>query len=573
MIYDQSHTFPGLKHDLETTGRVSDSLAPFRPFLGHQGEIRCETRLQKMTHLAADTRFPILLASKSKLSEDLLRDYHCNTLKHCGGINTLIAEIGKRFLIVGVRRVARKICQTCPRCLRRSNPKKLETIQAHLHPNRGGLALRPFSETGVDMAGPFWVKHGRTRSRIKIYAILFVCCATRAINVEAVEDASSESCRFAFERHCARYGRPDHIYSDNGTNFVGVCNELKAQYQLWRTTASGLEREHREIKWRFAPPYSPRWNGHVEVMVKLLKREMKHLLDTPKYLLTSEEFVTICTTAASFINRRPLVQVGSMDDPEVLTPAHFLLAGNPHLGFRPQLTADETLAMRKNRLDMVSAELWNRLTYQYIISKAKFDKQTRALTDSLQVGELVLVLNEPTDMGLWPIGRVLETRPGVDGVSRKFRLQVGSNCAVVRGASSLAKFPVGPTLSPDCLLFCPTKLWPGRGGGETLLADRRERALRVLETRAEFEDAKRMFQLHYGKGKAGRQSKMTKNVRYEYYKQPSVRTGRKRTRQTASLHPKRPLAALPTYKSPLTFLWDPRRPSLSGVPKKSGGNL
>ena len=41
------------------------------------------------------------------------------------------------------------------------------------------------------MAGPFLVKHGKTRAKVKIYAILFVCCVTRAINIEAVEDASS----------------------------------------------------------------------------------------------------------------------------------------------------------------------------------------------------------------------------------------------------------------------------------------------------------------------------------------------------------------------------------------------
>ena len=114
--------------------------------------------------------------------------------------------------------------------------------------------MRPFAETGVDMAGPFMIKHGRTRARIKTYIILFVCCATRAINVEAVEDASAESCKWAFERHCSRYGRPEHVYSDNGTNFIGVCNDLRRQYKLWKETALALREKCPEIKWRFAPP-------------------------------------------------------------------------------------------------------------------------------------------------------------------------------------------------------------------------------------------------------------------------------------------------------------------------------
>ena len=90
--------------------------------------------------------------------------------------------------------------------------------------------MRPFAEMGVDMAGTFLVKDGRDSCQhIKIYSILFVCCATRAVNIEAAEDASTESCRMAFERHCSRYGNPERVYSDNGKNFVGLSHSLQAQ--------------------------------------------------------------------------------------------------------------------------------------------------------------------------------------------------------------------------------------------------------------------------------------------------------------------------------------------------------
>ena len=133
--------------------------------------------------------------------------------------------------------------------------------------------MRPFAEMGVDMAGPFLVKHGRTRANIKIYSILFVCCATRAVNIEAEEDASTESCRMAFERLCSRYGNPERVYSDNGKNFVGLNHSLQAQYEIWIKTATRLKEKQEGIEWCFTPPYSPRWNGHVEAGNAYSKRE------------------------------------------------------------------------------------------------------------------------------------------------------------------------------------------------------------------------------------------------------------------------------------------------------------
>ena len=138
VAYDQGNTFKDLQGALASTGRVPNSLAHFRPFLGPQGEIRCETRLKGLASVGVEAKYPILMHGKSKLAEEILRNYHCKILNHCGGVNTLIAETGKRFMIIGVRRMARKICQTCPRCLRRTNPKNLETIQPPPSPQSGG---------------------------------------------------------------------------------------------------------------------------------------------------------------------------------------------------------------------------------------------------------------------------------------------------------------------------------------------------------------------------------------------------------------------------------------------------
>ena len=101
ICYDQSQTFPDLVECLGKTGRVPHALAHLRPFKGPSGEIRSHTRLQNMEHLDPETKQPILLGKKSRMGVELLRDIHRIDLRHCGGVNTLLAEIGKRFCFLG----------------------------------------------------------------------------------------------------------------------------------------------------------------------------------------------------------------------------------------------------------------------------------------------------------------------------------------------------------------------------------------------------------------------------------------------------------------------------------------
>ena len=431
----------------------------------------------------------------------MLRDIHMRDLKHCGGVNTLLAEANRKYCFMNGRAVAQRVLKSCPWCLRRANPKPLEVASAPLHPNRRGLAMRPFSETGVDMAGPFLVRHGKTRANVKIYSIIFVCCATRAVNIEAVEEASTRSCRMAFERHCARYGKPEVVYSDNGKNFVGLHNSLQAQYKVWTSAAGELQREEEEIEWRFAPPYSPRWNGHVEIMVKLFKKTLNQLLYQSTKSLRTEEFSTLCTVAAGYMNRRPLVQVGSPGDREVLTPAHFLLAGNPYLGFGPKRSPSTPLGVVKAELEQLSEELWARLENEYLKAHRRFAKQTAALSGNLERGSLVLVLTEKTPQGLWPIGTILETRVGKDQQTRKFRVGLGNKTNLIRSAAHLAPIKIDENLPTHRLTFGTKLFRPGwaERAGNRVLEEWRHRALELLASRTKYEEARRLYAVHTGR--------------------------------------------------------------------------
>jgi hypothetical protein len=86
----------------------------------------------------------------------------------------------------------------------------------------------PFANTGVNFCGPFFIKEKKyhNKVRLKAYVCVFVCLF-KAVHLELVSDLSSDGFLAALRRFIARRGIPNHIFSDNGTNFVGANNQLK----------------------------------------------------------------------------------------------------------------------------------------------------------------------------------------------------------------------------------------------------------------------------------------------------------------------------------------------------------
>ncbi|GFX94755.1 uncharacterized protein TNCV_1636171 [Trichonephila clavipes] len=108
-----------------------------------------------------------------------------------------------------------------------TNSKHPPQLMGNLPKHRVTLE-RPFFSCGIDYAGPVLIKcnKGRGTKSTKGYIALFVCLATKAVHIEAVIDLTIDSFIAALRHFSARRGAPRHIYSDNGTNFVGAPRKL-----------------------------------------------------------------------------------------------------------------------------------------------------------------------------------------------------------------------------------------------------------------------------------------------------------------------------------------------------------
>ncbi|GFX66619.1 integrase catalytic domain-containing protein [Trichonephila clavipes] len=143
------------------------------------------------------------------------------------GLTLLAQVLQQSHWIVGSRKLINKCIRKCMKCNKFKTSTTTPQLMGNLPKHRVTLE-RPFFSCGIDYASPVLIKcnKGRGTKSTKSYITLFVCLATKAVHIEAVEDLTTDSFIAALRRFSARRGAPRHIYSDNGTNFVGAHRKL-----------------------------------------------------------------------------------------------------------------------------------------------------------------------------------------------------------------------------------------------------------------------------------------------------------------------------------------------------------
>ena len=423
---------------LEAGKDVDKSFRELRPYLDPQQVIRVGGRLKHADRLPLSVRCPVLLDGKHEYSRRLVEYTHCKLLDHCGGKNTLIAEVRWKVWIIGIGQLAKLVIKNCARCSRSVKTRPLNIGIAPLHfsrlPLAGGCA---FHEIGIDMAGPFFSKHGRTRAVCKRFVLLFACCWTRALSLEVMDGASTESCVSAFLRHCSTFGFPRYVNSDRGSNLVGLDRHLQDRWKVLETEFDKHKQDWPMIRWHFNPPYSPRFSGHIETMVKIMKTSLRKMLGQPQHLFRDEQLNTLIKLAQGYANRRPLTTPSnSPHDEPPLTPADFLLTGSRFLGGIPEMEdGNYDWRTRKESLGKATRELWEILNKEYLtaLQKMPFSRGEK----ELKVGMIVLLLDKQLPSGKYCMGKVKSIRKGPDGKGRVFEIERGGKL-FERSAMTLA---------------------------------------------------------------------------------------------------------------------------------------
>jgi hypothetical protein len=297
---------------------------------------------------------------------------------------------------------------------RRAKPRTQQ--MASLPEYRFSPPLHAFSKVGLDFAGPFYIKVGRAKKRLKAYILVFSCLQVRAVHFEVTESQDTNSVVNAISRFVDLRGMPTEILSDNWKAFITDDKEL----QSWvRQLDFDLITKPTEanVKWHFTPPYGPHHGGIYETMVKSAKRALATL--GGKSDLTMDEFRTFISRCGALLNGRPLTRVRTEDSTEILTPNHFLY-GN--LGGAVEPSDVDDLRKRWHRVHSLVQQFWSQLFKEYIPLLHKRNKWFYK-ENNLEVGELVLEIKPDMPRGMWKLAVVEKVYPSADNFVRRVQIR------------------------------------------------------------------------------------------------------------------------------------------------------
>ena len=407
--------------DLKKKGavKIGSHLIKLTPFL-NENELLCVGGRVGKAPIPFGARHQIILPANARITELLVFDMH-QKLAHSSP-ERILHEMRQLYWIPRGRITIRRILNKCFTC-KRFNAKPMTPMMAALPSHRLQPFQPAFARTGVDFFGPIEVNI--FRRKVKRWGCLFTCLSSRAVHLEMSYSLDTDSFLSCMSRFENRRGTPAAYYSDNGTNFIGAENELRACLERLDQENIHIQLSRRGVSWNFNPPAAPHFGGSWERMVQSAKRALTLILN--EQTLTDEILVTALTKVESLLNGRPLTHV-SVDpaDPEPITPNHLLL-GRPNPHIPPDILDSTELTTRKRWrvIQTIIDHFWKRWMREYVpclTERRKWLKKER----NLAVGDIVLVIDSNTPRGKWPIGRVLEIFPGPDGVVRSANIHLRS---------------------------------------------------------------------------------------------------------------------------------------------------
>lgn len=397
-------------------GNIIKSL---NPFLDHAGILRVGGRLENADDLPEEMKHPAILPKNHKLVTMIIAEAH-EKYKHAQS-QLLTATISSQFWIIGLKSQVRRYIKNCITCQKVT--AQIGTQMMGNLPKARISQTRAFLHTGVDFAGPIKVlpRVGRGQKSMKCWIAVFVCFTTKAVHLELVTELSTAAFMAALRRFVSRRGKPQVMYSDEGTNFVGARNEMITFQQEMEAIANHYEvaRSLAEdgISWKLNPPGAPHMGGLWEAAVKSMKRLLRRTLNSTNF--TVEEVSTLLCEIEACLNSRPLTPMSTdPSDFSVLTPGHFLI-GEPLLSV-PGPDFTNTKINRLERFERIQQQMthfWNRWTKEYLHTLQNRPKWNTP-SPNFKVGDLVLIKDEAMAPMKWKTGRIIECHPGRDALVR-----------------------------------------------------------------------------------------------------------------------------------------------------------
>ena len=365
---------------------------------------------------------PVILPNKSHVTSLIIR--HCHEkVGHAGRGLTLARIRSCGYWVIGGRRAVSRLILSCVNCKKLRGQSQQQKM-ADLPADRVEPAP-PFTFSGVDLFGPFFV-HER-RSQVKRWGVLFTCMSSRAIHIEVAHSLSTDAFLNAYRRFVCRRGPVRVLRCDRGTNFVGGKRAL--QEALDEMDSGQIRREllKQNCDWvtmEFNFPSASHMGGVWERMIRCARTVLDGLLrESSDARLDDELLHTLLCEVEAIVNSRPLTVFNMSPDPDdhyPISPTNLLTQKSSVVLSPPGAfqSGDIYCRRRWRRVQHLANQFWRRWRSDFLPSLQERKKWTTE-RDDVRTGDIVLIVDDDSPRCRWPLGRVVQTYPSDDGLVRK----------------------------------------------------------------------------------------------------------------------------------------------------------
>ena len=209
-----------------------------------------------------------------KLRKDAMRDVHGGPLGAHLGLRKTLAKMKLRFYWCGMAADARSFIRTCDLCARRKSPPRQR--RAPLQQSRVGA---PMERIALDLMGPLPKTESGNR-----WILVVGDYHTKWVEAYALPDARAETvARKLVEEFISRFGVPNEIHSDQGSNFKShLFAEVCVLLGVTKTRTT---------------PYNPKSDGMIERFNRTLINMVAILLGDDTTQKTWDEHLAVATSA------------------------------------------------------------------------------------------------------------------------------------------------------------------------------------------------------------------------------------------------------------------------------------
>lgn len=434
----QTRHFHSELKSLQEAKKLGSLSRQLRLFIDTDNLLRVGGRLHNAPLDYAE-KFPVLLPTRHKLTELLIKDVH-HRVAH-GGLNSTVTQIRRRFWIPKIRVVVKTALRNCVVCRKVISKPYSPPIPAPLQANRL-LHAQPFTVTGIDFTGALYVK-GEHGVETKVYVCLFTCAVTRAVHLELVRDMTTRTFLNAFRRFVSRRSLPTVIISDNATTYLAAADELR---ELMNSEEVANYLANHRIQWITIVKRASWYGGFYERLIGLTKTALKKVLG--RAFVTYDELETVLCEVEAAINERPLTYVPTdCEDFPPLTPSQLVNGHSvtllPHVSSEeyedPSYNVNHTeLNERASYISKLHDHFWQKWTHDYLAALREQDNISGkgSLSNSVHVGDIVLVHHDSKPRLHWQLARVTKLVQGNDGLVRSVEIRT-SNGVTNRPISKL----------------------------------------------------------------------------------------------------------------------------------------